>query len=483
MKQPNIIFINTDQQSWDAYSAAGNDWATTSNIDRLFAAGTAFTRCYATNPVCSPARSSWASGRYSSETGCPFNGGLMHKDIPDIGQILRTAGYETYHAGKWHVDGRDVHDGFDVLYFGGRPIVAGGAEYYDGATTRAVMDFLTRRTSAHPFYLQVGLINPHDICEFGHAHEHNTIPDPIQQGILKESDLPPLPRNFNFDRPETVVQETFRRSEQAVVHPRILVRTRGWSDLDWRYLAWMYYRFVEQVDAQIGLILNTLITTGMADTTLIVFGSDHGEAAGRHQMFQKFTLYEESVRVPLVILPPASLGPATTQRDSSSPVSGVDLFATICDYAGARIPAETHGRSLRPVIDTIDTRAGSETPRHNPRGSARETVFVENNYWERAVIGPRYKLITEYIPNEGDECVPPSIKTHRLGRLQLFDLEADPWEQRNIAHEAAQQSIVSEYLDHLTTHEAALERRPLREGSPRTVVESYLPLLRAAHRG
>ena len=83
------------------------------------------------------------TGRFTSEAGTPFNGGYLHEDIPDLGQVLQKSDYRAIHCGKWHVDGRNVYDSFDVLYYGQKRIGAGGGEYYDSAMTHAVVDFLT----------------------------------------------------------------------------------------------------------------------------------------------------------------------------------------------------------------------------------------------------------------------------------------------------------------------------------------------------
>ena len=122
--RPNIIFINTDQQTYDCLSAFGNPFLNTPNMDSLVENGTTFVKSYSTDPVCAPARSSWATGLYSSETGVSANGCRMYDaSIPDTGQILNANGYNAYHTGKWHVPGRDVRKSFRCLYFGKRAIV------------------------------------------------------------------------------------------------------------------------------------------------------------------------------------------------------------------------------------------------------------------------------------------------------------------------------------------------------------------------
>lgn len=454
--RPNIIFISTDQQTWDAVSAYGNPHVRTPNIDRLHENGRSFTRSYCTDPVCAPARSSWMTGRYTSEIGVPFNGGHLFDDIPDLGQTLMAAGYRAVHAGKWHVDGRDLSNSFDVLYSGARPIGAGGAEYYDAATTHAVLEFFNQDEVPKPFYLQIAYVNPHDICEYEHNFEEKVIPDAVSQGLVPMDELPPLPPNFIYDATETVVQRVSRRADDALIHGRILRSMRGWGELDWRSLTWNYYRYVERVDAEIGMILGALEQMPFCDNTLVIFGVDHGEASGQHQMFQKFTLYEESVRVPLIV---ASLGnrfniPKAT-FDRSSLVSGVDLLPTICDYAGVECPVGVRGMSLRSLVQ-------------GEAVSWRSMAYIECNYWGRALVSERYKYVTEYIPY-GDEqdLTPPGPDASRRGLEQLFDLQADPYETHNIAAAPDALPVIRQFRERLLNFEGGLERRSLSD--PRAV--------------
>ena len=118
------------------------------------------------------------------------------------------------------------------------------------------------------------------------------MPDPVSQGILREEELPPLPDNFHYDPREPLQHRVMRRDDECLIHWKILRQARRFSALDWRYFAWSLYRFVEKVDAEIGLVLDTLAASRFRDDTIVIFTADHGEAAGQHQMFQKFTLYD-----------------------------------------------------------------------------------------------------------------------------------------------------------------------------------------------
>ena len=465
-ERPNILFINTDQHSWDAISAYGNPFLQTPNIDELHRNGTSFRRSFCTDPVCAAARSSWATGLYTSETGVPFNGGYLHPEIPDLGQLLNAGGYQAFHCGKWHVPGRDVRESFRTLYYGQQDIGAGGAAYYDSASTHAVADFLTNYDSDAPFYLQIGYVDPHDVCEYLHNHEEKHIPNPLEQGIVSEEDLPPLPENFDYDERETALHRVCRRVDDALIHAAILKGVREWDEFHWRYLRWNYYRFIEKVDAEIGRVLALLRKTSRHHNTLIIFSADHGEACGSHQMFQKFTLYEESVSVPFIV---ACLGdniPVEKDRfDETHFVSGVDLFPTVCDYAGIDVPEGIQGLSVRSVAE------GKDVP-------WRDYAYIESNYWGRAIVTDQYKYVTEYKPRTVEDFQPPGPNTEQLGLAQLFDRQNDPGETENLAGNPDYDEVVKTCRNKLFAHEAKLHRQQIVHPSPKRVISNWGDRLR-----
>ncbi len=462
MKKPNILFINTDQQCFDAVSAySGEKWLHTPNIDRLHNNGVSFRRSYSTDPVCAPARASWMTGTYTSENGVVFNGAPLHDDIPDLGELLNGNGYNAYHCGKWHVPGRQVERGFKNLYFGRRTIVAGCAEAYDPAMTHAAVDLITKYEEEEPFYLQVGYVNPHDICEAGHNYETNDercIPGPIEQGVFTDEELPPLPENYEYDERETVLHTVYRRTDNPINHAAQLRYLKDWTGEQWRLHRWNYYRFIEKVDQEIGILLNALEATRHKENTLIIFTTDHGEAAGCHRMFQKCTLYEESIHVPFIVsslvdgfnLPKGTF-------DESHFVSGVDFLPTVLDYAGIAVPDGARGMSVRKVIE-------------DPSAAWRDCAYVESNYWGRAVISERYKYVTEYIPKEDEDFMPPGPEDSKRGLEQLFDLKDDPAETRNLAGDPEHAAALEELRKKLIEQERGLKRRTIEaEGSRNTI--------------
>jgi arylsulfatase A-like enzyme len=465
MTQPTIVFINTDQQSYEAMSARDNPWLHTPNMDRLYRHGVTFERSYCTDPVCAPARASWITGTYPSEHGVVFNGVPMHEQLTDLGRVLRAEGHRAAHAGTWHVSGRATDTSFHVVYRGLNPIRASGGQVYDPTTTHAAMDFLLRNDRRKPFFLQIGLINPHDVCHFGSRYGSETIPDDLASRLIPQEQLPPSLFSSVDESSEILTQRVFRRERGAIHHDETNQAMQRWGEQNWRYYRWNYYRFVEEADREIGLILDLIEQSPWREQTLIIFGSDHGEACGRHQTFQKFSLYEESVRVPLIV---SSFGEGfgidKGSYDRVHIVSGVDVMPTVLDYAGVQVPAQVHGRTLRPLIEG---RGVDDWPGY---------AYVESNYWSRAVVTDRYKYITEYIPHGNEvDLDPPSARTHRRGLEQLYDLEVDPGESRNVVAAPAHGSSLGRCRQLLTQHETRLATRPIdpryaaqiRESGPR----------------
>jgi arylsulfatase A-like enzyme len=149
-------------------------------------------------------------------------------------------------------------------------------------------------------------------------------------------------------------------------------------------------------------------------------------------------------------------------------ISGVDVFPTVCDYAGVAPPPGLPGSSMRPLVERA---GGTET-------AWREHVLVESNYWARAVVTGRYKYVTEYRPRDVEDFLPPGPDDAELGIEQLFDLEGDPGETRNLAGDPALAEVMADCRRRLAETERTLRRRPLREGSPRRVVTTWGARLR-----
>ena len=419
-RPPNLLFIHTDQQHFETIRALGCEWISTPNLDRLSRSGTSFDLSYSANPVCCPARSCWYTGRTSSETRVVENARPIRADLPDSGQWFRANGYETVYAGKWHIPGRKVEESFRVLTGG-----FGLGEHGDGAVSRAAQGFLTSYSGDKPFFLSLGFLQPHDICywimergEMLNRLGREDLP-PIPES-LSEADLPPLPPNFQYDQREP---ETFVAQMRGKFRTNLRER---WTERDWRYYRWAYYRHVEMVDAEIGRVLDALDSSGRVRDTLVVFSADHGEGMGMHQTVLKHFLYDEAARVPLMISWPEWL--AQNRRDRVHLASGLDVLPTLCDFAGIPAPPKARGRSLRPLLED-----------RNPEW--REFVVSESATTGRMIRTAEHKLITY----QGDQT------------QQLFDMKADPRETKNLAFSASHAGLVANLRKELAAWESRLE--------------------------
>jgi arylsulfatase A-like enzyme len=352
-KQPNILFIFTDQQSLSAMSAAGNPYLQTPHLDSLAHSGVRFENSYCAAPVCGPARGALVTGRMPHEIGLDFNDQVPDPHIPTMGELLRAAGYETAWTGKWHLPEpylqEDAIPGFTYLPIPPQIPVALGSDTDDAVADRAI-EFL-RRPHQRPFLLTVSLHNPHDICTEIYklnACPESTLPPPEQ--------LPPLPSNFAIAACEPGFIRDCRR--RRYYGPQ---EHENWSDYQWRTYLYLYYRLTEQVDKTVGRILATLQAEGLGESTLVVFTSDHGDGMAAHHWVAKLMLWEEVVKVPLIARWKGVLPAGRVDREHL--VSGVDLLPTFCDYSGIA-PPQNAGLSLRPLIE-------------NPAQTGRDYLVVE----------------------------------------------------------------------------------------------------------
>ncbi len=400
--RPNILLIMTDQQSASALGCAGNTDLKTPVIDRLAGRGVRFNRAYCPFPLCTPARGSLFSGLMPHQCGTMRNGQEIEPPYRarEMGTLLSAAGYHCAYGGKWHVapiamPAENDH-GFEVI-----------AGFNDQVLADACNGFFRRQRKAdQPFFLVASFDNPHNICEFG---RHMPLPWARLPAPPPTDQMPNLPSNFDIPAfaPEII------RTEQELNYP--VYPTLNGSPDEWRRLRWGYFRLVEWVDRQIGRVLDSLRRAGLEQDTVVIFTSDHGDGHGAHRCNQKSMLYEEIIRVPLIVHDPAGV----SGKVSPSLVNNaLDVYATVLDYAGVKAPLAMPGCSLRAPA------AGRRPVRQ------RDRVFVETSFdWAqrgygttgRSVIEDRYKY-TVYDKGLYREC--------------LVDLERDPGEMVNLAVEA-----------------------------------------------
>jgi len=427
-KRPNLLLILCDQLGLDAIGAHGYADAKTPNLDRLVRGGTTFLESHSTCSVCSPARSSIMTGRMPAETGVITNGRPIHKSCPNLGQWLGPKGYQTVYCGKWHLPGgySPSIPGFTVL-----PAGMGQGDLTDTIVSNACAAWIKSRPKDKPYLMVASFMQPHDICYWGNARA-NRMPPKLPLPVERiRPHLPDLPPNHTA-RPEAP-----RRLAQRVV--------TTYTKEMWRYYLWLYARMIEMLDADVGRVLDAVEAAGEADETVIVFTSDHGDGRGRHGHVSKWYPYEEAVKVPMVVACPGRV--AAGAKDTTHLVSGVDVMPAMCDYAGVERPEHCRGLSLRPLLE-------GKSP------AWRKAVVSDFMNGGHMVRTDRYK----YVTMKGDPVE------------MLFDMQADPWETKNLYKDPGLSGVMAEHRKLLAEHQGRLRpveptpeagrRRPLRKQRP-----------------
>ncbi len=423
-KHPNILFIFTDQQTLRDMGAYGNPYVRTPYMDDLARFGVRFTKSYCTSPLSSPSRSSILTSRMAHETGVVYNGNLVDSTIINMGQLFKSAGYNTYYAGKWHLPEdypaakeMDSIPGFKVLPFEYPQRVSGFGSITDPMVTDAAVKFLKSKHEG-PFLLAVSLHNPHDICAVPGNHNLDT--------LVNVNSAPPLPFNFYVDpnEPEFVKDCRVRKNYGPEVS-----RTLNYSRNDWRKYLYHYYRLTELVDQQIGRIIEALEYAALEENTLVIFTSDHGDGAASHKWAVKLSLYEEPVTVPFIV---TWFGKTPVGKvDSTHMISGLDILPTMLDYAGLSIPESLEGKSIKSIIE-------------DPSSPWRDYVVSElapdpdhTDATARMIRSIRYKYI---------------VYSYGRNPEQLFDLQKDPGEMNNLALNPSMKPVMAQHRAMLEEH-------------------------------
>jgi arylsulfatase A-like enzyme len=423
-----VLLITTDQQQVGATSAAGNPLLKTPHMDSLAAQGVYFTKSYCAFPLCSPSRAALHTGRTPHEIKVDRNSVPVDPAMPLSGQVFCAAGYDTAYAGKWHLPNPYPSDGiagFEVLNKTTR--VGKLAHDVDDATMNTAIEFLKRKHDK-PFYLVVSFINPHDICLL--AGETSGLVHQVWKKYQPPVDakLPPLPANFG--KADGADPRGNKHSE--------------WDDNHWQRYRYAYYRMVEDVDQQVGRVLETLRQIGQEDQTLIAFTSDHGEGLGSHRWTGKMMFYEEEAAVPLIISWKGVTPAARVDLDHL--VSTLDVLPTLCDYAGIQPPPSMRGESLRAVIEKPE-QPGHEFVVSEMAGGA--AGGAERNFMLRT---RQYKYLL--FPGAAPQ------------REMLFDLKADRIEMKNLVADPAAAGELEHHRQLLAQWKTTTEedRYPLQAG-------------------
>lgn len=419
-RPPNILFIMSDDHAAHAISCYGSRINRTPHLDRLAQGGMRFANCFCTNGICAPSRASILTGQYSHLNGVRDNRDAFDGTQMTLPKLMSQAGYHTALIGKWHLKSEPT--GFDYY-----KILPGQGKYFDpvfrvkeswpatvtekGYVTDIITDetirLLRSSPSEKPFFIMCHHKAPHRPWE----------PKPVHWQQFKDREIPEPPTLFDtYESKSTAIRKaemTLRdhmhpTDTGGAVPPGLSPRERS----KWRYQRYLrrYLACIASVDYNIGRLLDFLESNGLEKNTIVVYTSDQGFFLGDHGWFDKRIMYEEALRMPLIMRCPGIIPSGSVNRDI---VLNIDFAPTFLDFAGATIPTQIQGRSFAPILrgkKITDWRQASyyhyyEYPAWH---------MVDRHYGIRT---GRYKLIHFY--GYTDE-------------WEFYDLQQDPHEMTNL---------------------------------------------------
>ena len=408
-KRPNIIFILTDDQRWDALGYTGNNVIYTPNMDKLAEQGVYFKNAFVTTPICAASRASIMTGLYERKHGYTFQQPSLSKELIDKSYfvLLKEAGYYNGYLGKFGVkfENNLETELFDVYHphstgFYYRLTDSGkNHKHLTDIMGEQAIDFIKSVPSDKPFCLTVSYNAP---------HAEDSSPDQY----IYPKDLDPLYKYAIISDPLLSIDKYFNQQPEFVKNGFNRVRWNWRFDTPEKYQKMVkgYYRMISGIDRTIGQIRNELKESGLADNTIIIFISDNGYFLGERQFAGKWLMYETSLRVPFIIYDPRN----KVHKDIDDNVLNIDITPTILEYAGVKIPETIQGISLSRYT----------TQKQNP------------------VIN-RDEFLCEHLWNFKDIPASEGIRTKDYkyfryrdfpGHEELYDLKNDPIEENNLAY-------------------------------------------------
>ncbi|MCB9383105.1 MAG: sulfatase [Bryobacterales bacterium] len=426
-RRPNVLFVFSDQQQARTVSAYGPTPVRTPNIDRIAAQGCRFDNAISIYPVCSPFRGMLMSGLYPMRNGVVGNDTPLSDGLPTLGKLFRQAGYHTGYIGKWHLESTRTgfvphsrrqgfddfwavhscnHDHFDSPYYMEDPereLTHPG--YEPDSQTKLAIDFARKSVQGGaPFCLAVS---------FGPPHNPYKAPAGNEARFQPEDDIP-LPPNV---QEHAIVDELLRTDTRPLTpafrRQRERARARLTDDARIRReILRGYYGACEALDACVGRLLASLAELGVADDTIVVYTSDHGDMAGAHRMSLKQLPFEESIRVPFVIRYPRRITAGGVTQTLLSPV---DILPTLLSLSGIGFESER--------FDGRDLSAAATAAAGEQRGSVPIMKMVHGgNPWIQNGVRPWRGVRTQrhtYAELEGEPWI-------------LFDNQEDPYQMANL---------------------------------------------------
>ncbi|MBB6462627.1 sulfatase family protein [Flammeovirga kamogawensis] len=462
VKQPNIIFIMSDDHATQAISAYGGELSKqfpelTPNIDRLASEGMIMNNTFCTNAICGPSRAAILTGKYSHVNGFFKNekGGDFDGSQQTFPKLLQKAGYETAVVGKWHLGSTPtgfnyskvmINRGGQGKYF--NPIfLENGVDTIKETRNHSTKQIWedahnwleSRKGSDKPFMLMYQFKAPHRPWspdpKFAHEFEDIEIKEPATFNdtyagrAAAEDAWMSIERNLNREDLKVDPTEELSASAKRKWYNEGNNNKTIWSPdpslegqalKKWKYQKYIkdYLRCVKGVDYYIGEMLNYLEMNGLAENTIVVYTSDQGFYLGEHGWFDKRFMYEESLRMPFIIRYPNHIEP---NQKSDKIAMNIDFAPTLLDFAGVEIPSDIQGKSIKDIVEGEDVKDWRDAMYYH---------YYEYPWWHHVqphygVRTERYKLIHFYYNPEKQK-----------GKIQdvweLYDLKEDPNEVNNI---------------------------------------------------
>ncbi|MCA9105912.1 MAG: sulfatase-like hydrolase/transferase [Planctomycetales bacterium] len=447
--RPNILFFMADDHGYQAMSCYGSQVNETPNIDRIARDGMRFDRAFVTNSICGPCRAVILTGKYSHLNGFARNGDRFDGSQQTVAKLLQSVGYETAVIGKWHLETDPTgFDHWQILqgqgpYYNPVMLTADGRVPMEGYTTDIItdltLDWLENRDDSKPFFLLCWHKAPH----------RNWEPGPNQLDMYRDGDLPEPATLFdNYEgrgtaahEQEMTVANHLSRHDLKLDPPRdtnaeqrvawdaaYAEENAAYEEADlsgdaltrWNYQRYVkdYLRCVAGVDAGVGRVLDYLDDSGLAENTIVIYSSDQGWYLGEHGWYDKRWMYEESFRTPLLVRWPEHVKPGSVNTDLCL---NLDLAETFLDIAGAEIPGDMQGRSLKSVLE-------GATP----------------DDWRQEIYYRYYEFPGPHMVAKHFGIRTPTHKLmyfHELDEWEMYDLEKDPHELQSVADDPEYESL------------------------------------------
>lgn len=459
-RKPNLILFLPDQQRADTLACYGGVKVHAPNLNKLASESVIFERAYITHPVCTPSRSSLMTGTWPHINGCTRNSVPLDRRFRVFPELMEDKAYATAYMGKWHLgeDGpagrgfqqsisTDDHgdytnfisnagvkpdkpnERFSELAISNLPLELSRPKFLE----QHACDFIEKH-QRDPFILVVGFVEPHSPYNGPLNDEH-----PLDQVELDRTAT--LPESEDIPLRYRLMREW--QQAEAILDRERLPRQLffGITADEYRSIKQRYLGLVTLVDESIGAILACLEQCGLADNTIVIHTSDHGDSLGAHHLFGKETMFEEAVRVPFLVRLPGQ----TRTKMISQPVSHIDFVPTLLDLLQQPTHPQCTGKSLLPVINQEPVVAGVSPASPHPGN-----VFVEwapnRTKIKKGSKLARRRMIKRAVEESTRTVVSPDgwkLCLRDKDSNELYNLKDNPFETRNVYSDRQFASVIS----------------------------------------